>query len=70
MSHTATLFASCVLLTAAAKIKEKKPIKTGSSSGHIINLKQSILETLYFNGPEAMSPTVRVLSPAGLLSIV
>jgi hypothetical protein len=30
---------------AAPKRKEKKPIKTGSSSGHITNLKQSILET-------------------------
>jgi hypothetical protein len=27
------------------KKKEKKPIKTGASSGHITNLKQSILET-------------------------
>jgi hypothetical protein len=30
---------------AAAQKKEKKPIKTGASSGHIANLKQSILET-------------------------
>ena len=30
---------------AAAKKEEKKPIKTGASSGHITNLKQSILET-------------------------
>jgi hypothetical protein len=29
----------------AAKRKEKKPIKTGASMGHITNLKQSILET-------------------------
>jgi len=30
---------------AAAKKKEKKPIYTVASSGHITNLKQSILET-------------------------
>jgi hypothetical protein len=30
---------------AAAKKKEKKPIKTGASSGHLRNLKQSILVT-------------------------
>ncbi len=30
---------------AATKRKEKKPIKTGASSRHITNLKQSILET-------------------------
>ncbi len=30
---------------AAAKKKEKKPIKTGTSSGHLRNLKQSILVT-------------------------
>jgi hypothetical protein len=39
------LFASLVLLTASTNIKEKKPIKTGNSSRHITNLKQSILET-------------------------
>ncbi len=39
------MFASLVLLMAAAKKKKKKPIKTGASSGHITNLKQSILET-------------------------
>ncbi len=26
--------------------KEKKPIKTGASSGHITNIKQSILQTI------------------------
>jgi hypothetical protein len=36
------LFASLVLLMSTAK---KKPIKTGTSSGHITNLQQSILET-------------------------
>jgi hypothetical protein len=38
------------------KKKEKKPIKTGASSGHITNLKQSILETFNicaFNKPTA-----------------
>jgi hypothetical protein len=39
------LFASLVLLTAAAKKEKKKRIKTGASSGHIPNLKQPILET-------------------------
>ncbi len=40
------LFASLVLVMAAEKRKEKKPIKTVTGSGHITNLKQSILETL------------------------
>jgi len=40
------LFASLVLLMAAAK----KPIKTGTGSGHITNLKQSILETFDIYG--------------------
>jgi hypothetical protein len=35
------LFPSLVLLMATAK---KKPRKTGASSGHITNLKQSILD--------------------------
>jgi hypothetical protein len=30
--------------------KKKKPIKTGTSNGHITNLKQSILETFYIYG--------------------
>jgi hypothetical protein len=37
-------------------MKEKKRIKTGASSGHITNLKQSILETFdicAFNKPTA-----------------
>ncbi len=39
------LFASSVLLMAAAKEKEKKPIEASACSGHITNLKESILET-------------------------
>ncbi len=38
------MFASLALLMTATK-KEKKPIMTGASSGHITDLKQSILET-------------------------
>ncbi len=30
---------------AGAQKKEKKPIKAGASSGHLTNLKRSILET-------------------------
>ena len=44
------LFASLVLLTAIAKIKEKKLIKTGPGSRHITTLKQSILETFDIYG--------------------
>jgi hypothetical protein len=44
------LFALLVLLTAVAKIKEKKLIKTGARRGHITNLKQSILETFHIYG--------------------
>jgi hypothetical protein len=35
---------------AAAKKKENHPILTGASSGHITNLKQSILETFDIYG--------------------
>jgi hypothetical protein len=35
---------------AAAKKKEKEPIYTSASSGHITNLKQSILETFDIYG--------------------
>jgi hypothetical protein len=35
---------------AAVKRKEKKPIKTGTSSGHITNFRQSILETFDIYG--------------------
>ncbi len=49
------LFALSVLLTATAKKeKEKKPIITGASSGHLTNLKQSILETFDIYGPNKM----------------
>jgi hypothetical protein len=49
------LFASLVLLTATAKKeKEKKPINTGASSGHLTNLKQSILEIFGFYGPNKL----------------
>ncbi len=41
------MFASLVLLMAAAKRKEGL---TGASSGHITNLKQSILETFSIYG--------------------
>jgi len=52
MARTACLLASLVLLMAAAK-KEKKPIKTGTSSRHITNIKQSILETFDIYGSTA-----------------
>jgi hypothetical protein len=47
---------------AAAKRKEKKPIKTGIISGHIINLKQSILETFDIYGltPDAKTYSLLV----------
>jgi hypothetical protein len=49
------LFASLVLLIAAATKKRRKeeayPWKAGTSSGHITNLKQSILETFDIYGP-------------------
>jgi hypothetical protein len=44
MARNAWLVCFISTVKAAAK-KEKKPIKTGASSGHITNLKQSILET-------------------------
>jgi hypothetical protein len=42
-------FASLILLMAAIK---KKPIKTGASSRHITNLKQSILEAFDIYDPD------------------
>jgi hypothetical protein len=47
--HTTCLdcFISTVQQPQQKKRKEKKPIKTGAGSGHITNLKQSILETFY-----------------------
>jgi hypothetical protein len=49
------LLASLVLLMAAATKKKKRkeeayPWKAGTSSGHITNLKQSILETFDIYG--------------------
>jgi hypothetical protein len=52
------LFASLVLLTATAKRKEKKSIKTGASRGHITNLKQSILETFDIYTPHQQNVKV------------
>ncbi len=54
------LFASLVLLTAAAKIKEKKRIKTGASSRHMTNLKQSILETFDIYGCDSMEESKNI----------
>jgi hypothetical protein len=54
------LFASLVLLTAAAKIKEKMPIKTGASSKHITNLKQSILETFDIYGYDSVEESKNI----------
>ncbi len=45
MACTACLV--CFISTVDGCIKKKKPWKTGASSGHITNLKQSILETFY-----------------------
>jgi hypothetical protein len=45
------LFASLVLLMAVAK---KKPRKTGATSGHITNLKQSISETFDIYGQDKL----------------
>ncbi len=51
------MFASLVLLMAAATKKKKRkeesyPWKAGDSSGHITNLKQSILETFDIYGTD------------------
>ncbi len=55
MAHTACLV--CFISTVngcSKKRKEKKPIETGASSGHITNLKQSILETFDIYGCDIM----------------
>ncbi len=40
----------CFISTVNSCSKKKKPIKTGASSRHITNLKQSILETFDIYG--------------------
>ncbi len=42
MTHTACLV---YFISTVNSHRKKKPIQTGASSGHITNLKQSILET-------------------------
>jgi hypothetical protein len=59
MARTACL--ACFISTVngcSKKKKEMKLIKTGASSGHIMNLKQSILETfdIYDLGPASLPP--------------
>jgi hypothetical protein len=44
----------CFISTVNGRSQKKKPIKTGPSSGHITNLKQSILETFDIYAPLAM----------------
>jgi hypothetical protein len=51
MARTASLV--CFISTVndhCKEKKEKKPIKTGASSGHITNFKQSFLETFDIYG--------------------
>jgi hypothetical protein len=38
---------------ATSKKKEKKPIKTSTTNGHVANLKQSILEIFDIYGPSS-----------------
>ncbi len=45
MARTACLVCFIRTVNGRSEKNEKKPIKTGASSGHITNLKQSILET-------------------------
>jgi hypothetical protein len=45
MAHTACLVCFISTVNGRSKKIKKKPWKTGASSGHITNLKQSILET-------------------------
>jgi hypothetical protein len=51
MAHTACLVCfNSNVNGRSKKRKEKKPIKTGASSGYITNLKQSILEAFDIYG--------------------
>jgi hypothetical protein len=45
MVRTTCLVCFISTVNGCIKKEKKKPIKTGASSGHITNLKQSILET-------------------------
>ncbi len=49
-AHTACLV--CFISTVNGRSEKKKPIKTGASSRHITNLRQSILETFDIYGSE------------------
>ncbi len=67
MAHTACLV--CFISSS----KKKKPWKTGASSRHITNLKQSILETfdiydpdLHFNGQKTVLLLLLSLTDSGL----
>jgi hypothetical protein len=44
----------CFISTVNGHSKKKKPWKMGASSGHITNLKQSILETFDIYGKNAL----------------
>jgi hypothetical protein len=48
MAHTACLV--CFISTVNGYSKKKKPWKTGTSSRHITNLKESIYETIDIYG--------------------
>jgi len=53
-----TLHTACLvrfISTVNCHSKKKKPWKTGNSSGHITNLKQSILETFDIYAKEAVN---------------
>jgi hypothetical protein len=65
MAHTACLVCFISTVNGLSEKKEKKPIKTSTSSGHITNLKQSILETFDIYGytftPATLIITLEIL---------
>jgi hypothetical protein len=60
--HTACLV--CFICTFNGRSK-KEPIKTGASSGHITNLKESILETLISMVKVNKSSPLQAILPEG-----
>ncbi len=58
MAHTTFLVCFNSTVNSCSKKIKKKPIKTGASSGHITNLKQSILETFDIYGFSTPAPNL------------
>ncbi len=62
MVHTACLVCFISTVNSRSKKEEKKSIKTGASSGHITNVKQSVLESFDIYGTALLFVNVRYVN--------